>query len=253
MKKFLSIFLVFAMLLTALCFAGCEYIFDKIREDINKNKVNVCLDGVYYKLYLNVSKACVYSLDDKNGEQTKFVIQPYVEHEGVQYTVTEVGEYKFQAVGSPYFLLSTRMQEVFIPETVEVIHFECLELCDTLQKVDVHPNNPNYASHDGIVYTKDMKTLLFGPLNRGEYKKYYVLPSGVDEITVIGSVWGAKHIFVPSSVKKATGFIERGRVVYFEKTELSQDEQRYLDFAEIHLGYTLEQFLQEMAELYGEE
>ncbi len=251
MKKFLLIFLVFAMLLTALCFAGCEFIIDKIREDINKNNAYVSLDGVRYKLYLNRKQASVYSLDDKNGEQTKFVIQPYVEWEGEQYAVTEIGVFS-HGIGSTYPILSNRMEYVYIPETVEVIHFECLQLCDALQKVDVHPNNLNYASHDGIVYTKDMKTLLFGPLNRGEYKKYYVLPSGVYEITVIGSVWGAKHIFVPSSVKKATGFIERGRAVYFEKTELSQDEQRYHDFAEIHLGYSLEQFLQEMAELYGE-
>ena len=209
------------------------------------------MDGVYYKLYLNVSKACVYSLDDKNGEQTKFVIQPYVEYEGVQYTVTEVGEYKFQAVGSPYFLLSTRMQEVFIPETVEKINFECFVDGDFLQKIDIHPENPNYASHDGIVYTKDMKEILFCPSARKVYRDYYAFPIGVQQID-IGAELQVKNYFVPRELTLITAN-RSNRAFYFEKTELTETEKEYYQNSEIHLGYTLEQFLQEMEELYGEE
>lgn len=125
-------------------------------------------------------------------------------------TVTEIGEDAFsrcvdltqielpaslERIGDNAFAY-TPLQSVYIPANVYEIGdgaFNCgsgiyIEQTTrdmyngkyTLQEFVVDPENKHYASDDGVLFTKDMKTLLLFPM--GSEKVSYAVPEGVTQI-----------------------------------------------------------------------
>jgi hypothetical protein len=54
-----------------------------------------------------------------------------------------------------------------IPESVTSIDENAFAGCIDLRSIDVDPNNANYASYDGILYNKNLTTLILCPANIG--------------------------------------------------------------------------------------
>ena len=82
------------------------------------------------------------------------------------------------------------LTEVTIPAGVTNIALTAFKSCDGLQQFIVDPANPVYASYDGALYTKDLKTLISYPGGRTDVK----LPSGAvetkeDAFTGCGKLW----------------------------------------------------------------
>lgn len=82
------------------------------------------------------------------------------------------------------------LTEVAIPASVTEIALDAFKSCDGIQRFVVDPENPVYASYDGALYTKDLKTLIFYPGGRTDVK----LPSGTvetkeDAFTGCGKLW----------------------------------------------------------------
>ena len=73
-------------------------------------------------------------------------------------------------------------------------------LLPTLQYIDVAEDNPVYASHNGILYTKDMSTLIVCP--RKHQSADIVIPDGVEIIGdhAFQNVRGVESITLPDSV-----------------------------------------------------
>lgn len=57
----------------------------------------------------------------------------------------------------------TNLKEVYIPKSVENIGEGAFAACTSLEKIEVDEDNPNYISHDGVLYSKDMDTLVCYP------------------------------------------------------------------------------------------
>jgi hypothetical protein len=53
-----------------------------------------------------------------------------------------------------------------IPESVTNIHYQAFNLCENLQRFIVDQDNPAYASPDGTLCSKDLKTLIVYPRGR---------------------------------------------------------------------------------------
>ncbi len=83
------------------------------------------------------------------------------------------------SIGQGAFTWCGQFTEVRIPASVEVIEPHPFWGCDLLKKIVVDSANPNYKSVDGVLYTKDMHTLLTYPAGRGGS---YEVPYGVVEI-----------------------------------------------------------------------
>lgn len=93
-----------------------------------------------------------------------------------------------------------KIHTIFISDSVNKI--DCYEIrsnCEKLASIIVHPDNPNYASDDGVLFNKDKTKLLFYPVGR---KGNYIIPNSVTKIEW-HAFWGCIHlksITIPDSV-----------------------------------------------------
>ena len=105
-----------------------------------------------------------------------------------------------ETIGDDAFSFCNKLSSVFIPPSVEEINFSPFAGCENLKFIDVDENNPNYASLDGLLYTKNLEKIIQCPAGLSSVNL-------ADRLTEIGS--GAfsycnnlTQISLPSSVKK---------------------------------------------------
>ncbi len=97
--------------------------------------------------------------------------------------------------------LGSRAEKIIIPAGIEYISTDdpfasCLDLLE----IEVSPDNKEYCSQDGVLYSKDMKKLVHNPA--ANERESYTVPDGVEEIGIAGFAESRlKHITLPSSVK----------------------------------------------------
>ena len=109
-------------------------------------------------------------------------------------TVTTIGDYAFGDCAS--------LESVRIPESVTYIGISAFKGCSSLNRIEVDEGNSVYGSVDGVLLSKDMKTLRQYPTGRSDDP--YTVP---DCVTTIGS--GAfqdcaslESVKIPKSVTK---------------------------------------------------
>lgn len=73
------------------------------------------------------------------------------------------------------------VKRVFIPKSVEVIHNYAFDDFGALEYIEVDKDNPYYKSVDGVLYTKDGKTLVRYPV--GKKDASFTVPEGVTNIS----------------------------------------------------------------------
>ncbi len=88
-------------------------------------------------------------------------------------------------------------ETINVPASVEHIGFQFTGGIDSLKSVSVAEGNKNYVSVDGVLYTKDMKTLVLYPAAKGDS---FVIPDGVTTIEAMACIY-LKTVTIPASVK----------------------------------------------------
>ncbi|MGN0536508.1 MAG: leucine-rich repeat protein [Acutalibacteraceae bacterium] len=83
-------------------------------------------------------------------------------------------------IGGNAFGKTGLVDSVFIPKSVTSIDYNPFPGCWNLKAIEVDSDNPSYISVDGVLYTKDMKTLVCYPA--GKSLDGFVIPSTVTEI-----------------------------------------------------------------------
>ena len=109
--------------------------------------------------------------------------------------------------GKPVTEIATRaflrssIQKINIPASVEYISTDDpFSSCVALTEINVSPDNENYTSQDGVLYSKDMKVLAHYPASKEGTS--YDIPDGVEEIGIAAFAESSlKSITVPDSVK----------------------------------------------------
>jgi len=98
------------------------------------------------------------------------------EHEGKK--VVEIMDFAIANVDADY------LETISIGENVQKIGDWGINNCIKLQKIEVAPGNPIFASKDGVLYTKDMTTLLAYPNEHKDASGAYAfaLPESVTKI-----------------------------------------------------------------------
>ena len=71
-----------------------------------------------------------------------------------------------ESIGYSAFCGCSSLEDVMIPESVTNIHYNAFNLCENLQRFIVDQGNPAYASLDGTLCSKDLKTLIIYPRGR---------------------------------------------------------------------------------------
>lgn len=73
------------------------------------------------------------------------------------------------------------LKYVYIPENLDFIAEDCFDNCYNLERIEVAPSNREFCSVDGVLYSKDKKTLIVFPgTNGGE--KTAVIAEGTEAI-----------------------------------------------------------------------
>lgn len=83
------------------------------------------------------------------------------------------------SIGGFAFVFCTGLKSVTIPDSVTSIGNGAFASCDNLTAIQVDANNQRYCSVDGVVFSKDMKTLAAYPAGR---QGAYSIPDGVTSI-----------------------------------------------------------------------
>lgn len=94
------------------------------------------------------------------------------------------------------------IESIYIPRKVnKIIDFDTFSKCMSLKSIEVDRENPYYASYDGILYTKDMKSLIICPCGR---TSKVVVPSFVTELKpyCFKKCLKIEILYIPYGVKK---------------------------------------------------
>ena len=94
----------------------------------------------------------------------------------------------------------TKLTEVYIPQSVKVIDRGAFRQNGSLERIVVDEENAKYCSEDGVLFTKDMKTLCQYPAGKEDAK--YRIPDGVKEIRELsfGDHVKVERLEIPESV-----------------------------------------------------
>lgn len=91
-------------------------------------------------------------------------------------TDSSIGDGSFGSVVND----NTSLISIFIPDSVTSIDYDAFRNSAALTRIDVDANNQTYCSVDGVLYSKDMTTLVAYP--RGKADATFVIPNTVTTI-----------------------------------------------------------------------
>lgn len=105
-------------------------------------------------------------------------------------------------IGQNAFENCLSLQRITLPESLTTLGRRAFLYCNALISINVNANNANFTSVDGVLFTKDKKTLLRYPSSKNN-DGAYTIPEGV-EILDIASLEGAlfQSVTMPSTLKE---------------------------------------------------
>lgn len=140
---------------------------------------------------------CVIDKNSKDEYEKDFfsiTVPETITLQGEQYMVTTIGENAFsycdqlQSINMPKTIINIKknafygcdgLKSVFLPKNVKEIAPSAFWNSHNITRIDVDEENPYLCSKDGIVFSKDMKTLICMPQG---FSGAYNLPKGVKHL-----------------------------------------------------------------------
>ena len=139
------------------------------------------IDGIRYVIISSYKVEIKYI--DKEGE---VIIPEKIDYNGTEYICSSIGTGQKGIFSSS---LATKITSIYIPKTIEFIwpcsltrniHSTDIKQYTLLENIYVDDENQFYASLDGVLYTKSMKTLVAYPA--GNARTNYTIPDSVEQI-----------------------------------------------------------------------
>ena len=131
--------------------------------------------------------ALTFSGYNGNADITDLVIEhPMEKVKTADGTVWQPDESRFVSAIKRYTVQNDEYLETITvgPHVTDIA--ECAFIyCKNLKAIYVDPANPNYTDVDGVLYSKDMKTLVLFPVaheTNGERTKVFEVPAGVERL-----------------------------------------------------------------------
>lgn len=105
------------------------------------------------------------------------------------------------------------LRSVTLSKSIESISQYALNNCSSLQSITVDEGNENFCSYNGVLYSKDMKTIVIYPI--GLQREEYYIADGVEVIypRAFTDCSKIQKVFVPSSVKEIGSYAFSGSSV----------------------------------------
>ena len=126
------------------------------------------------------------------------------------------------------FRLCTSLTKIAIPDSVKKIEDDAFNGCAAMETITVGAGNQSYTAPDGVLYTKDMKTLVYYPAQRSGTS--YEVPEGVTAIAGVSfcDAAGLEKIILPSTLKSIGYYAFEGCGFY--EVELPEGLERMDEF-----------------------
>ena len=181
---------------------------------------DVEINGMHYNLDNENKTAEVTGGGDYISEIT---IPSSITYNDNTYSVTSIGNSAFNfhtelttitipnsvtSIGDYAFSLCSSLASITIPNSVTHIGESVFVSCKKLTKIDVDSNNDHFTSVDGVLYNKDITTLLCCP----EAKTSISIPNSVTSIGVAAFLWCSSltTIVIPDKVSSIESQTFRG-------------------------------------------
>ena len=140
-------------------------------------------------------------------------------------SVTSIGDWAFRdcsslteivipngvtSIGYGAFQICSSLTKVAIPSSVTSIGDLTFLSCSSLAKINVDENNKTYCSIDGVLYSKDKKTLIQYP--EGKKDEKFVIPNSVTTIKNCAFIQCKllTRLVIPNSVKSIQWMVFKG-------------------------------------------
>ena len=184
MKK---VILIAMMLCTVLCMSGCS-------DTVPVSTEQVSTGGATSKKY---SGSFAYLITEEGNA----VIEEYSGTEQRVSIPASIDGYTVTAISSQAFKSST-ITQIALPDTIHSINDNPFSNCENLALVSVSPDHPTLATIDGVLFSKEDKTLVCYP--RRHQPIYYSIPEGILSIgnNAFKNASTVASIDIPSSVAK---------------------------------------------------
>lgn len=126
------------------------------------------------------------------------------------------------------FRLCLSLNKIRIPDNVTLIEEDAFNCCTAMETVTVDEGNPAYTAPDSVLYTKDMKTLVYYPAQRSG--ESYDVPEGVTAIAGVSfcDASGLEQITLPKTLKSIGYYAFEGCGFY--EVELPEGLERMDEF-----------------------
>lgn len=112
-----------------------------------------------------------------------------------------------------YAFKESSLKEITIPASVNVLSDTFAFTCDSLEKINVSPDNVNFSSKDGVLFNKDKTRLIHYPA--GKTDKHYVIPETVTHIAefAFDMANNLYSIVIPAGVVEIGTYAFRGTYI----------------------------------------
>lgn len=103
------------------------------------------------------------------------------------------------------FFYNTNLRTVRIPSTLKSIGFDCFTSSDSkFDTLIVSEDNPTFTLVDGILFSKDQKTIVFCPAKKTFENGIYTVPNGVERIEdhAFYNNSSIRKVILPTSLKE---------------------------------------------------
>lgn len=195
---------------------------------------NVNVDGVYAQVYFNSNTAIVYGFDkDENvgryDAQVCYVPET-IYYDGEIYTVTELCNVNYDA---EFVADGGHAKRIVIPATVtsiDLFSFRTSDSFDYLEEIEVHKDNPNYTTINGVLYNKYCDTLIMYPPAKQDTTMF--INKNVAEIYSNQLNYSNKH------VEKVS--VEDGNLIFSEIDGVLYSNRGALEYVPYAYGSALE-------------
>ena len=126
---------------------------------------------------INIPATVEYKSEDY--QVTKILTSAFYNRDAVTDVTLPEG---LEEIAQMAFVDCDNLGDIAIPSTVTKIEISAFRQNKKMENITVHPDNPNYCDVDGVLFTKDKKTLLAYPIARTA--DLYNIPAGVEDITM---------------------------------------------------------------------